>query len=654
MSGASPLTPSSRTTGWLLAALAVAVLPHASHLPLWATGLTMALFAWRAIALRRPLPLPRKWLLPALVIVSAVGVLASYGTLFGRDAGVALLTLMLGLKLMEMRGYRDRFILILLGYFLIITHFLYSQRLWMGAYLFTAALLMTAALIGVNHPLPSRRFSQNLRLAGTLLAQAIPLMLVLFILFPRISGPLWRVPTDAGSGVSGLSDTMSPGSISQLSLSNAVAFRVKFDGKPPPAKQLYWRGPVLWYTNGRSWRVGYPPPARPVRYQGFGKAVKYQVILEPDGRKWLFALDLPASVPTNAMLRPDYLLMRAAPVERRLRYVMTSYLHYRTEGATPAELHRALQLPPAANPRTRRLAAAWRAEAPDNAVLVAQALAYYRRHHFVYTLSPPALPGPNPVDRFLFNSRRGFCEHFAASFVTLMRAAGIPARVVTGYQGGEYNPLGHYWVVRQSDAHAWAEVWLKGRGWVREDPTAMVSPDRVESGIQSALPAAAALPGGFGEGGAWLRDLRYGWDFINGGWNLWVLGYSQQRQLQLLARLGLSGWAEMALALFAGGGGLLLLTAAFLLRGRRWRRADPVTAAYRRFCIRLARAAVVRGPSEGPLDFARRAARRLPAAASEIHRISALYTMLRYGRTRPLAQVAELRRRARRFSAPSA
>jgi len=652
MSGVSVSTPPQRMTGWLLAALAVAVLPHVSHLPLWVTGLTTALIAWRAIALRRPLPSPGKWLLPALVVVSVVGILASYGTLFGRDAGVALLTLMLGLKLMEMRGYRDSFILVLLGYFLIITHFLYSQRLWMGAYLFVAALLMTAALIGINHPRSSRRFSQSLRLAGTLLVQAIPLMLVLFILFPRISGPLWRLPKDAASGVSGLSNTMSPGSISQLSLSNAVAFRVTFDGKPPPAKQLYWRGPVLWYTDGRSWRAGYPPPARPVRYQAIGKAVNYQVTLEPDGRKWLFALDLPARVPANAVLRPDYLLVRATPVERRLRYAMTSYLRYRTEGATPAELHRALQLPPAANPRTRRLAAAWRAETPDNAALVTKALRYYRQHPFVYTLSPPALPGPNPVDGFLFNSRRGFCEHFAASFVTLMRAAGIPARVVTGYQGGEYNPLGHYWVVRQSDAHAWAEVWLKGRGWVREDPTAMVSPARVESGIQSALPAADALPGGFGDGGAWLRDLRYGWDFINGGWNLWVLGYSQQRQLQLLARLGLGGLAEIALALSAGVGGLLLLMAVLLLRGRRWRRADPVVVAYHRFCARLARAGIVKTLGEGPLDFAQRAARQRPAAASEIQYISTLYAMLRYGRTRPLAQVAALRRRVRRFSAP--
>ncbi|MBZ0093698.1 MAG: DUF3488 and transglutaminase-like domain-containing protein, partial [Sulfuricellaceae bacterium] len=571
---------------------------------------------------------------------------------FGRDAGVAMVILLLGLKLLELRTLRDGLLLILLGYFLAITQFLYSQSLGMAVYLLLATLLLTAALIQLNQTgSRARPIASALRLSTVLLAQAAPIMLVLFFLFPRISGPLWGMPNDALSGVTGLSNEMSPGSISRLSQSDAVAFRVEFQGAPPPPQSLYWRGPVLWRTDGRLWTEGRPAPQAKSGYQGLGQPVSYTVSLEPNDRNWLLALDLPATAPPNARMTADFQVLSDHPVSRRLRYRMSSYLRYRTGDLPPQERQRALQLPVRGNPRTLALAASWRRLGQPEAI-VRQALAYYRDRHFSYTLTPPALPGRDPVDRFLFDTRQGFCEHYAGSFVLLMRAAGVPARVVTGYQGGEFNSFARYMIVRQADAHAWAEVWLQGRGWVRIDPTAAAAPERLASGAEAALGGGGilGLPAAFQLDAAWLRKLRDAWDVLNGGWNLWVLGYSQERQLQLLSHLGLGllSWQDMAIGLMLAVGGLLAVLAFFLLRRNTIKR-DPVQAAYRLFCRRLARRGMPRQANEGPLDYAARAVLAVPERYDDIAAIGALYAELRYGTEAAPERVAELRRRVRGF-----
>jgi transglutaminase-like putative cysteine protease len=633
---------------WLLAALALAIAPHLQRLPLWVGPLCLALGLWRLHVERGNARMPKKWLLLPLAVAAAAGLFSHYNTLFGRDAGVALLVVMIALKLMEMKSLRDTMVVIFLSYFLVITGFLYSQSIPTAFYLLLVVLVTTATMVGysdVNNGLNAR---PRLRLAGVLLAQAVPLMLVLFVLFPRV-GPLWGLPKDAYSGTTGLSDSMSPGAISQLIGSEAIAFRVDFEGSPPRKNLRYWRGPVLWDYDGRTWSTRTPLHGVAAQVAPQGQPLNYTVTLEPHNQRWLFALELPTILPPGSGVSGDFQILAHTPVRQRLRYSITSYTQYRF-GLEPGEneIRRALRLPAEANPRTLELAGHWRNTLKNPQAVVDQALGMFRDEAFFYTHNPPLL-GPQAVDDFLFNTRRGFCEHYASSFVFLMRAAGIPARVVTGYQGGEMNPLGDYLIVRQSDAHAWAEVWLEGQGWVRIDPTAAVSPDRIESGIAAALPG-AELPFAMAQlDPAWLKRARLSWDLLNNNWNQWVLGYGQDRQSRFLSRFNaaLASWQGMAIAMVTAIAALLLGIALWMLWHAPRRGNDPVQAAYRKFCARLARRGIARSPHEGPADFALRAARLRPELAPRIERITQLYTRLRYGRDS--GEARELRQAVRRF-----
>ncbi|MEK7361654.1 MAG: DUF3488 and transglutaminase-like domain-containing protein, partial [Pseudomonadota bacterium] len=477
---------------WLLAGLVLVAAPHAQRLPWWLNLIALLLLAWRVYLDLGERALPNKWLLTVFVAGGLFGVYFTYRTIFGRDSGVALLVLFLSLKLLELRHPRDAIVLVLLAYFLALTNFFYSQTLPTAGLMLVSVLFNTASL--VHFAAPARALRANLKTAGVLLAQAGPVMLILFFLFPRVQGPLWGLPQDAYSGVTGLSDSMSPGLISRLSQSDAIAFRVKFQKDAPPRPQLYWRGPVFWAFDGRTWRPGDYRPFGQLKFEASGTPYDYEITLEPHNHNWLFALELAAKMPPNANVTTDYMLISRTPVRSRVRYDMSSYTNFTTLGTDDAdELRPGLQLPRGFNPRARRLAQEWAESLNSDAAIAQRALRFFREQGFVYTLEPPLL-GRDSVDEFLFGSRSGFCEHYASSFVFLMRAAGVPARVVTGYQGGDINPVDGYMVVRQSDAHAWAELWFKGRGWVRFDPTAAASPVRVESGVAAAVPATDPLP----------------------------------------------------------------------------------------------------------------------------------------------------------------
>ena len=378
----------------------------------------------------------------------------------------------------------------------------------------------------------------------------------------------------------------------------------------------------------------------------------YAVLLEPSNRRWLFALDLPASLPPRAGMTRSFQLLRDQPVNEVYRYEVRSYPQYRTGELTDAEKFVGLRLPSRSNPRARQLAEEWRARDPRPEALVATALTLFREQPFEYTLTPPLL-GFHSIDEFLFRTRQGFCEHYASAFVFLMRAAGVPARVMTGYQGGERNALGEYLIVRQSDAHAWAEVWLAERGWVRVDPTGAVSPDRVQQGLFGALPEAEGLPFLARRGGnyQWVRQLALVWDGLNIRWNEWVLAYGTDRQKEFLSGLGFGpvDWWEMTVAMIGMLSGLGVI---FLVW--RWRSrlpSDPVARAWQRFCTRLARRGLPRGPHEGPLDFTERVAAQRPERAEAIREIGELYARLRYGASAPSAEVRRLQQLTWRFRA---
>ena len=646
---AHPLAPEQRSVSlrdlaWLLGSLLLVVAPHALRMPWWLTLLVLALYAWRSHLALAGARLPSHWLVLGIALLSIGAVYLEYRTLFGRTSGIVLLALFSGLKLMELRTHRDAAVTAFLCYFLVMTNLLYTQSI-------PTALLMGAALVAVTATLaglsaPRRPMRANLRTAGLLLAHAAPAALALFLLFPRVQGPLWGLPQDAYAAMTGLSESMSPGNISELAQSDAIAFRAEFAGNTPAPQLRYWRGPVLWDFDGRSWRMGPEWPQGFAPRDGAGR-FRYTVTLEPHNRTWLFALESAASLPPRARYTNDGMVVASAPVRARMRYELESVAEPRAEARERrGSIERALALPPEGNPRARALAAAWRRGAPDDTQLLLRAVQYFRDSRIGYTLEPPLL-GRDSVDEFLFDAREGFCEHFSSAFVFLMRAAGVPARVVTGYQGGEVNAVDRIITVRQSDAHAWAEVHLPERGWVRVDPTAAAVPGRVLLGLARVARQGDPVPLLMRPQLELLRGLRANWEALAHRWNVWVLGYGVERQRDLMASLGMrdADWRKLTAAMASILGAFTLLLLAWSLR--RLARPDPVQRAWEAFCRKLGARGVARAPAEGPRDYAERAARRMPAAAAAIRDIAALYIGARYGRDADRARVAELGRRVR-------
>ncbi len=614
----------------LLLSILMVIAPHADHLPLWVSTLCVALLLWRTYLTYSGNPLPKRWLLMAITIASVGGIVINFHTLFGREVGVTLLMLLATLKLMELRAARDAMAMIYLACFIIITNFFYSQSIPTALYML--ATLFVTVTTWVHLQAQRIALKPRLRIAAVLLLQAIPLTLILFILFPRVQGPLWGMPQDAFAS-SGLDDKMAPGSLSRLSLSDAVAFRVTYANKIPRRDQMYWRGPVLWEFDGRIWTPGRTASTTPPRFTELGQEIDYSVTLEPHNKLWLFALDVPNKISLPVTLTYDFQLFNKEPVNARLRYEARSNLDYRANAQeAERQIQRALRLPKQFNPRAQQLAVEWKTSSANNAAIVRAALSYFNRQGFQYTLEPPLL-GINGIDDFLFETRQGFCEHYASAFVFLMRAANVPARVVTGYQGGEFNDFGNYYIVRQYDAHAWAEVWLEGQGWVRIDPTAAIAPERVQRSLSAALQNNSALPFMARDPPQWLRDLRLNWDTFANQWNQWVLGYNSERQFAFMTRLGMESitWQKMAMSMATGVGLLVALFSLFMLRHLFARRPDKVQAAWLKLCRKLAKAGLPRAAHEGAQDYAARIATARPDLAEDIRALAANYTALRYG-----------------------
>ncbi len=595
---------------------------------------------WRYGHDKNALPLPNRWLKLALLFVILLAVLFSFRTITGRDAGVTFLVLLVGLKLLEMRSFAEILMLLFLSYFLIFTNFLYDQSIFSMLYLFVVMWWTTAILIRLADKKRAWSQKQSLQYSGRLLAQAVPLMLVLFIFFPRIEGPFWKLPENKRQqNISGIDDTLELGNLSALSMSDEVAFRVLFDGDIPPPNQRYWRGLVLSHSQGKKWTQGFQQTRGKALFEPLGQAYRYTITLEPHQKNWLYSLDLPAEPKgvKGAYLREDYHIHSDYPITSLRQYQLTSYPQYRSYFANQRQARRqwrsALRLPARAHPRTRALVAEWQMNDPSAEGMVQQALDYFRHDEFYYTLEPPPLDG-DVIDGFLFDTRAGFCEHYAAAFVTLMRAASVPARIVVGYQGGSMNPFAEYLIIRQRDAHAWAEVWLDDKGWVRVDPTAAVSPDRVMSGIEGALPEVLTPLGLPMENMAWLQQTRQLWDLGNNYWNQWVLGYGPTHQADILKRLGLNFGGYKALTMLLIGTLILVLAALalWLLIQQGKQKPTKLSRLYQRFCARLADCGVKRLPHEGAGAFAERASAQLPNDASQIRLISRLYVQLTYRR----------------------
>jgi transglutaminase-like putative cysteine protease len=621
---------------WLLVAQVLVILPHLPHLPLWIIAMWLGCAGWRIQIFRMRARYPGGLVKAALILATALGVFLSRGSLVGLDAAVVLLVAIFILKLVEMRTQRDALVLILLGFFTQVTAYLFNDGMLAALYSLLPLCALLAALVGLQQSRFAERPLVPLKAAGSLLLQALPLMLLLFLFFPRL-GPLWSLPLPNDKGVTGLSDSMSPADIAELSRSGELAFRASFDGPMPPTSQLYWRALTLERFDGRRWSQSpgtqQSPPAD---WRKEGEPLRYSIVMQPSGKPWLFALDVAETGEEGVRSMADFRLERRGEINRPLLYQVTSWPEaLREPQGNPESLRRALQLPPEGDPRTRAWASELKQRHADPQQLVAAVLQHFNRQPYVYTLRPPPL-GADNIDAFLFDTRRGFCAHYAGAMTFVLRAAGIPARVVAGYQGGELNPAGNYLLVHQFDAHAWVEYWRPGRGWVSADPTFQVAPNRIERGLEDAL----ASERSFLEGSPlsplrfrqlpWLNQMRLAWDELNYGWQRWVLGYQGEVQVQLVRRwFGALDSRLLGVGLVGAGAVLLAVLALFLFAP--WRRErDPQLRQFQAFERLLARHGVLRGRGEGPRAFAERASRELPQQEAQIRAFLAAFEASRY------------------------
>jgi transglutaminase-like putative cysteine protease len=605
-----------RDTLFLLGVIAWVLLPQVSHLPLWCSAGASAVLLWRGwLALQvRPLP-GKRWLLGLLAVMLAA-TFATHGTLLGRDAGVTMLVVLLTLKTLELRARRDAFVVFFLGFFCMLSNFFYSQSLLTAFSMLLGLLGLLTALVNAHLPVGKPPLAQAAKTAGWMALLGAPIMLVLFLLFPRLA-PLWGVPSDAMTGRSGLSASMEVGTIAHLALDDSVAMRIKFEDKAPPQRDLYFRGPVLSNFDGRRWQpLRASLPSRytlPANLRVAGKPIDYEVTLEPTSRPWLFVLEAAAQKPElpgyRSVMDADLQWLTDRPITDIVRYKASSYPAFRHGPVQPmAGLQEFVDLPPGFNPRTLALASQIRRDpryAQANAgVLVQVVLERLRSDGYTYTLDP-GVYGQHTADEFWFDRKQGFCEHIASSFVILMRALDIPARIVTGYQGGERNSVDGFWVIRQSDAHAWAEVWQAGLGWVRVDPTAAVAPGRIGAFQRLAAPQGVVAQA-FGNFSPTLSaQLRATWEALNNGWNQWVLNYTQGKQLNLLKNIGFESpsWQDLSYLLIA----IVVLASLAGAGWTLWERTqhDPWLRLLTRARQRAAQAGIESTPATSPRQLAR-------------------------------------------------
>lgn len=625
---------------WLAAGILLAGLPHWQRLPIWIPVVHLSLlFARLYIPYHFSLFWTQRQALINLVRLfimagGVAGVYGSYGSLTGRDVGIALLIVLAGLKIFESKTTRDFYISAYLGYFLVITNFFYTQTIPTALYMLFVIIIMTTALVNFNDTERQFSFPASLKFSSGLILQSIPILLVLFILFPRVQGPLWGLPEDAHAGITGINDQMTPGTISKLVQSSEVAFRVTFEDTIPQQSELYWRGPVLSQTDGRKWTAEPADRTRapsPVTFNG--EVTNYELTIEPSNKRWLFGLDMIENAPEGAYITHDRQLKTRKPIHSRKVYNLTSYSNYYFDKEQDDNFERALALPKISHQQTRDFGLSLREQYNQPELIVKAALDWFKSENFVYTLKPPLITG-DMVDDFLFNTRQGFCEHYAAAFTVIMRSAGIPARVVTGYQGGEVNPIGNYLIVRQHHAHAWTEVWLDEQGWIRVDPTSVISV-RVSDGIEDALPDAVIniplnLQNNTLAVNLWQR-LRNTVDLVNYQWAQWVLGYGPARQQQLLQKLGFDSidWKKMTFALFIVLGVIVAIIAIYIFT-KSSKVSDPAKRYYDIFCKKMAKLGLPRKSFEGPLEFAQRTSSVRQDLQNDIQKITELYILIRY------------------------
>lgn len=623
-------TLSNKQILWILMSVVVAVLPHFQRLPVWFPLLIILVVITRwmtAIKKIKPIPV---LLIAFITIFIFIGIIYFQGFSLNREISVTVLTTMTVLKLLETWHKRDAWMVVTLCYFVILTRFFYSQDMLLILYLLGSVVVITHSLFVLQHDSGKGYFNKKeIKQTLGLLLAGLPLAVLFFLFFPRLGSPIWGSPDFFGEGKTGMSDEMSPGSISQLFNDDSTAFRVTFTDEVPHNSKLYWRGPVLWDFDGKTWKRNLKLNfvQRPQSFADSSDIIIYDVELEPTGQHYMFALDYLTNAPNKAGLLSDSQLMSITKNNQLKHYTGTSILkkYNPYERLTLDAIKRLKTIPTGYNPKTIQMMENWKKLNLTPEQLIAKALNLFAFDEFYYSYSPPLLFG-DTVDQFLFETKSGFCEHYASALTIMMRAAGLPARVVTGYQGGIQNE--DYWLVKQSDAHAWSEVWISGKGWLRVDPTAAVSPLRVEQGSQALMSQNARHWYDSG----WYRKLGERYDGMRHKWNIWVRDYNVIRQQALFKVFGFDSKDGKSIAIVLGF--IMLVTTfavlVFLYIARPKRKLTSYDKIYNKFIKVFSQKGLPQVEGQGILSFTQNATNQFPKAKQAVEEFSQLYLKLRF------------------------
>lgn len=516
--------------------------PHIPQLPLWSIGFSVVMLAWSWLTLQgrvKPVSSIIKHLIMTVVIIAILISAVSADGLAGLST---LLVAGSVLKLIETKTRRDGWVLVLTSCFGTAVSFLFDQTMLSAilglislVVIFTTLVAMHSEGSVVKQPI-GRRFFLPVKRSSAVLLQSLPMMIVLFLVFPRL-GPLWNVEYKNGAAKTGLSDSISPGQVGRLARSDSVAFRVSFeDDHPPPRQDRYWRAMTLSRFDGERWYMDDFLGDDNASVDSANSGSSYQVIAEPSANPWLFLLDYPTEIQgDNLRIASNKTTRSVKPLDNRFTYQAKSAVSDRFPQPELKWPDRYTALPAGGNPKTRAVVARWREQNLSDQAIISQIHRLFNRA-FTYTLSPPTLSG-DQQDAFLFGSQAGFCEHFASSTAYMLRLAGIPARLVGGYQGGEWNAYESYMLIRQFEAHAWVEYWQQGVGWVRLDPTAFVAPERIEQSFDQVFADDANFASDsrtslirWEKRWSWLGEIRLRYDAVNYRWHKWVLGYHDSQQ----------------------------------------------------------------------------------------------------------------------------
>ncbi|RLP55736.1 MAG: DUF3488 domain-containing protein [Ketobacter sp.] len=646
-----PVFPMPRTAFVLLVlCVALAIMPHVSRLPIGLLPVFLGVLIWRIQIFRQRLRFPHRLLRLGLVMLAFFGVVFHHGTIFGPDAGVSLLITAYVFKLLEMYTKRDAFLIIILSYFVLATEFLFSFSIFSSAYVLVVLIFITAALIALNQTDATIVVWRPLKKALILFLQAIPLLVALSLLFPRI-GPVWQLNLSKGTSTVGLSDRVSPGDIAELSRSDKLAFRVEFEGQVPDHSQRYWRAVVFDRFDGRTWYAMDLKSQSPLYKSAMDKgsrSIKYRVLLNATGQNWLITMpwaeiDKLKHFPTDSLMQ-----FYQEPINTNLSYEVISYpdYQYKADKIGQSEYQTLTSLPGATDPQSRRYADRLFEQAGyDPERYSDKLLNVIFTGNFVYTLRPPRL-GINSIDDFLFNTQKGFCAHYAGAYVFLMRAVGIPARMVGGYQGGTLHPIGGYLLVHQYDAHAWAEYWVQGKGWVRVDPTAAVAPSRIEFGPlndssdRSFLDDSPLSPDKL-RNIALIARMRLFADYVDYLWVKNVVSYNKESQSDLFAKL-LGKVTPQRIALLMGGVGaavLLLMAGIVLIDRRNLHRLERSDRLVLKLIKKLDKSGIVKEPGEGLASFLRRVKTRFPEQSGNLEEINQIVESIKYSNSKNLTNL---------------